>query len=134
MSTVARAVRGEEAAREWKKIQHEITEAAIPHREKIAEICADGDIAILVLENLAPRVKLYARQLGWRPQMGTPAVLRMTDEDRKRLAECDTVTEAWCGDRAHVRILVLMEAANFLVNVRNGRWQFEPGSRDGEGV
>ncbi len=110
-----------------------------PHAEKIAEIAARGDIAVVVFEvddmfgdrRLIETSKAGLRALGWRGE--NVFALNRTRATRL-LADADAVTARWVGRRQRgvTRIFVAMHTGTLLVNLDAEGYSLERGSPDAD--
>jgi hypothetical protein len=114
--------------------KRELAEACAAKADEIYEINGRGEPAVIVI-NPVKDARTAALMLGWDGKT-SPAVLRMKKRDRERMAKSDAVTERWFkrSDTGCVRIFVIMEAGNWLLNFADGKFFFEPGSLDSERV
>lgn len=115
------------------KVLDEILNHGIkPHADAIAEIVADGDIAVVVYR-LRPDAERHARALGWD---GVSPVFEMSEATRVRMiASSETIADhlkaRWLRSHQPGRILVLTGVGSLLVNIdeKNG-FSIEPRSTD----
>jgi len=129
-----RKLTGEETA----AFMNDVLERTIlPHVRTIAEVCADGDVAIVFHEVDAtkPHVREFVSILR---RSETGPVVRLT-RSRARVVFRALDTQdpdfyRWATTkRDHVRILVVIHAGSTLcVNNVEGEWGFEPGTLDTE--
>ena len=118
-------------ARPPAKVLDAILNDGITHAATIADIVADGDIAIVVYR-LRPDAKRNARALGWD---GTAPVCKMSEATRARMIASSNaigghVTARWLGAKNADRIFVVSGVGSLLVNIDNDGFLIEPGSTD----
>jgi len=127
-SATTRKATGEETI----AFQQRVSDAVREHTEEVSRLALEGDVAVLVL-NPIKDCRQFAIEVGWDGKTD-PAVFRMSRGSRRRLARADTVTAAWLhgNQPGRVRIFLITERANFLLNHGPCGFYFEPGSLDSE--